>query len=109
MNRIFFFEEGIEIHNSLICGIDAALISLRMRDDAFRLQNDIKEGIQTALALSPDQSWCVRGTSSGYLGRTTRSMLLQPFFSSILRYSDDQLTASVITYNYAKRVFLPVA
>ena len=41
---------------------------LRMREDAFRLQNDIKEGIQTALALSPDQSWCVRGTSSGYLG-----------------------------------------
>ena len=40
---------------------------LRMREDAFRLQNDIKEGIQTALALSPDQSWCVRGTSSGYL------------------------------------------
>ena len=51
-----------------------------MREDAFRLQNDIKEGIQTALALSPDQSWCVRGTSSGYLGRTTGSMLML-FFS----------------------------
>ena len=37
----------------------------RSNTPAFRLENDLLEGLQTSISMSPDQSWLVNGTSSG--------------------------------------------
>merc|ERR1712223_956660 len=39
----------------------------RSNKPAFRLENDLLEGLQTSISMSPDQSWLVNGTSSGNL------------------------------------------
>ena len=38
---------------------------MRSNSQAFRLEHNLLEGIQTAMAMSPDQNWLVSGTSSG--------------------------------------------
>ena len=40
---------------------------MRSNSQAFRLEHNLLEGIQTAMAMSPDQNWLVSGTSSGVL------------------------------------------
>lgn len=45
-----------------IVGIDS-----RSKNEAFRLENDLLEGLQTSMAMSPDQCWLVNGTSSGVI------------------------------------------
>jgi phosphoinositide-3-kinase regulatory subunit 4 len=42
-------------------------LDLRTNSPAFRLDNDLLEGLQTTMAMSPDQSWMVSGTSSGVI------------------------------------------
>lgn len=40
---------------------------MRSNSQSFRLEHDLLEGIQTAMAISPDQNWLVSGTSSGVI------------------------------------------
>lgn len=40
---------------------------LRCSGTVFRLENDLLDGLQTTLAMSPDQNWAVCGTSSGVI------------------------------------------
>ena len=42
-------------------------LDLRSNTPAFRLENDLLEGLQTSMAMSPDQCWLVNGTSSGVI------------------------------------------
>ena len=42
-------------------------VDLRAKNEAFKLENDLLEGLQTSMAMSPDQTWLVNGTSSGVL------------------------------------------
>ena len=47
---------------NFISGLD-----MRSNSQAFRLEHNLLEGIQTAMAMAPDQNWLVSGTSSGVL------------------------------------------
>ena len=42
-------------------------LDLRCNTPAFRLENDLHEGLQTSIAMSSDQCWMVNGTSSGVI------------------------------------------
>lgn len=42
-------------------------LDLRTNSNAFRLDNDLLEGLQTSMAMSGDQNWLVSGTSSGVI------------------------------------------
>ncbi len=42
-------------------------LDLRSNSPAFRLENKLLDGLQTAMAVSPDQSWLASGTSSGVI------------------------------------------
>ena len=42
-------------------------LDLRCNTPAFRLENDLHEGLQTSIAMSTDQCWMVNGTSSGVI------------------------------------------